>query len=94
VERIARSRGIAMTLPRRKFLRVVAGTAILSSISQIARAQVYPTRPIHLVVPFTPGGTTDIVARLVVNGCLSGSANQLLSKTGQALAQMSVPRWQ
>ena len=54
-----------MTLPRRKFLRVVAGTAILSSISQIARAQVYPTRPIHLVVPFTPGGTTDIVARLV-----------------------------
>jgi tripartite-type tricarboxylate transporter receptor subunit TctC len=54
-----------MTLPRRKFLRVVAGTAILSSISQIARAQVYPTRPIHLIVPFTPGGTTDIVARLV-----------------------------
>jgi tripartite-type tricarboxylate transporter receptor subunit TctC len=54
-----------MTLPRRKFLRVVAGTAVLSGISQIARAQVYPKRPVHLIVPFTPGGTTDIVARLV-----------------------------
>jgi tripartite-type tricarboxylate transporter receptor subunit TctC len=54
-----------MTLPRRKFLGVVAGTAVLSGISRIARAQVYPTRPIHLIVPFTPGGTTDIVARLV-----------------------------
>jgi tripartite-type tricarboxylate transporter receptor subunit TctC len=54
-----------MTLPRRKFLEVVAGTAVLSGISQMARAQVYPTRPIHLIVPFTPGGTTDIVARLV-----------------------------
>jgi tripartite-type tricarboxylate transporter receptor subunit TctC len=54
-----------MTLPRRKFLGVVAGTAVLSGISQMARAQVYPTRPIHLIVPFTPGGTTDIVARLV-----------------------------
>jgi tripartite-type tricarboxylate transporter receptor subunit TctC len=54
-----------MTLPRRKFLGVVAGTAVLSGISQMARPQVYPTRPIHLIVPFTPGGTTDIVARLV-----------------------------
>src|SRR6516164_2547294 len=57
--------GITMTLPRRKFLRLVASTTVLSGISQIARAQVYPTRAIHLIVPFTPGGTTDIVARLI-----------------------------
>jgi tripartite-type tricarboxylate transporter receptor subunit TctC len=54
-----------MTLPRRKFLRLVASTAVLSGTSQIATAQVYPLRPVHLIVPFTPGGTTDIVARLV-----------------------------
>ena len=54
-----------MTLPRRKFLQLVASTTVLSGISEIARAQVYPTRAIHLIVPFTPGGTTDIVARLI-----------------------------
>ena len=57
--------GITMTLPRRKFLRLVASTSVLTSLSQNARAQVYPTRPVHLIVPFTPGGTTDIVARLL-----------------------------
>src|ERR1700745_2974896 len=59
------SLGVAMTLPRRKFLRLMASTAVLSGISQMAGAQAYPSRPIHLIMPFTPGGTTDIVARLV-----------------------------
>ena len=54
-----------MPLPRRKFLQLIACTSVLSGISQIAGAQVYPARPVHLIVPFTPGGTTDIVARLV-----------------------------
>jgi tripartite-type tricarboxylate transporter receptor subunit TctC len=54
-----------MTLPRRKFLRLVASISVLSGLSQIARAAAYPIRPVHLIVPFTPGGTTDIVTRLV-----------------------------
>jgi tripartite-type tricarboxylate transporter receptor subunit TctC len=54
-----------MTLPRRKLLQLAAGTFALPALSRLARAQSYPTRPIHLVVPVPAGGTFDIVARLV-----------------------------
>jgi tripartite-type tricarboxylate transporter receptor subunit TctC len=50
---------------RRQFLRLVSGAAALPAVSRIARAQAYPTRPVRIVVGFAPGGTTDIVARLV-----------------------------
>jgi tripartite-type tricarboxylate transporter receptor subunit TctC len=34
-------------------------------LSRIARAQAYPTRPVHLIVPIAPGGASDIAGRLI-----------------------------
>jgi tripartite-type tricarboxylate transporter receptor subunit TctC len=47
-----------MKLPRRKFLHLAAGAVTLQAVSRIARAQTYPTRPVRLIVGFTPGGPT------------------------------------
>jgi tripartite-type tricarboxylate transporter receptor subunit TctC len=54
-----------MKLPRRQFLHLATGAAMLPTVSRIARAQAYPTRPVHLIVPFGPAGATDITARLI-----------------------------
>ena len=55
-----------MKLPqRRQFLHLVAGAAALPTMSRIARAQAYPTRPVHWIVGLAAGGGADILARLM-----------------------------
>jgi tripartite-type tricarboxylate transporter receptor subunit TctC len=54
-----------MKLPRRNFLHLVAGAAALPVVSRVARAQAYPSRPVRVIVGFTAGSASDIVARLI-----------------------------
>jgi hypothetical protein len=49
----------------RRFLYLAASAAALSAASGVARAQVYPSHPITIVVPFPAGGPSDVIGRLL-----------------------------
>src|ERR1700744_2218104 len=53
-----------MKLPRRQFLHLATGAAMLPGLPRMAAAEAYPSRPVHTIVGFPPGSAPDIVARL------------------------------
>src|ERR1700730_6094070 len=57
--------GHRMKLRRRTLLRFVGAAATASAVAHVAKAQVYPARPITMVVPFPAGGPADIPGRVI-----------------------------
>jgi len=47
--------------------RAVIAAGALVAFPAISRAETYPSRPIRWIVGYTPGGTTDVLARLIAN---------------------------
>jgi tripartite-type tricarboxylate transporter receptor subunit TctC len=60
--------GHIVTLPRRRFLHLAAGTALLPVLSRTADAQAFPSRSITMIVPVPAGGALDTNARLTASG--------------------------
>jgi tripartite-type tricarboxylate transporter receptor subunit TctC len=57
-----------MTLRRRSFLQLTASAAALPLVSRLAAAQAYPSRPLHLIIGFTPGAASDVIGRIFAKG--------------------------
>ena len=72
-----------MKLPRRRFLHLAAGAVALAPLSRVARAQAYPTRPVRIIVGYPPGGSTDVMARLI--------GQQLTERLGQPARAIEQP---
>ena len=72
-----------MIIGRRRLVALAGTFALAPAVSRVAFAQAWPTRPVRIVVPYAPGGSTDTVARI--------TADRLSSIWGQQLVIENKP---
>ena len=97
-----------MHMNKRHLLRALGAAAALGATSAaLAQTGPYPNRPIKLVVPFVPGGTLDVVARLLArqlqdslkqpvvvdNRAGAGGVVELLLKNGSQYLPANKQAW-
>ena len=54
-----------MKLSRRSLLHLATGAAALAALPHAAKSQAYPSRPVHIILGFPPGGSSDVIGRLM-----------------------------
>ena len=72
-----------MTLARRNFLCLTGAALTAPAVSRQAFAQAWPSRPVRWLVPFTAGGSTDLLARII--------AQWLTERLGQSVVVENRP---
>jgi len=65
-------------MDRRRFVALATTFAIAPAVGRVAFAQAWPSRPVRIVVPYAPGGSTDTVARITADRLSSIWAQQLV----------------
>jgi tripartite-type tricarboxylate transporter receptor subunit TctC len=83
VKKNRRQRENLMTLHRRRVLQLAAGAAALPALPRFVFADAYPSRPVQMIVPFPPGSSPDIIARL--------SGEWLAERLGQNFVMQNRP---
>lgn len=85
-----------MAIHRRKFLHLTAGAAALPAASRVAIADAYPSRPIRLIVGFTAGAASDVIARIFARGAGPVLGQQIIVENkpgaGSSIAEQYVAR--
>jgi tripartite-type tricarboxylate transporter receptor subunit TctC len=64
-----------MQLSRRNVQLMALALTALSFAAALARAEDYPTRPVRLIVGFPAGSGPNTVARIIAQGCRTGSVS-------------------
>lgn len=62
----------------RNILKAIGSAALAAGLAFGAQAQDFPTQPVTIVVPFAPGGSTDVMARIVAEGLTTRLKQQVV----------------